>query len=104
MEQDHITISSDASREIKFGQVVVSANASPSAKNVATRGKGRAKAKVIKKQKKDKEGAEARLKKQLTELKKQLAAANRDLTRKKTRLAAAEQELVQAREVKLEAL
>ena len=85
MEQDHITISSDASREIKFGQVVVSANASPSAKNVATRGKSMAKAKVkvkvIKKQKKPKDGAEARFKQQLTELKKQLAAAKRDLAR-----------------------
>ena len=79
MEQEHITISSDASREIKFGQVVVSANASPSAKNVATRGKGRAK--VIKKQKRGKDGAEARLKQQLTELKKKLAAAKRDLAR-----------------------
>ena len=81
MEQEHITISSDASREIKFGQVVVSANASPSAKNVATRGKSMAKAKVIKKQKKDKDGAEARFKQQLTELKKKLAAAKRDLAR-----------------------
>ena len=83
MEQDHITISSDASREIKFGQVVVSANASPSAKNVATRGKSMAKAKVkvIKKQKKDKDGAEARFKQQLKELKKKLTAAEQDFAR-----------------------